>query len=138
MPDLPQAQAGDFRYLLKRETGEIMHVDNLHGLGPGFSHFFHQQPDLDNLAGARGVGLLVGDALIEGDWGVERAALKRQPGPGKIHQHPAHGAPGDSVEMFAASDMPSAFVYVPEPYFVNQFDGRNGREIALVSDVAHG
>jgi hypothetical protein len=138
MPDLPQTQAGDFGYLFKREAGEIMHVDNLHGLGPGFSHLFHQQPDLDNLAGARGVGWFVGGALIEGNRYVERAAFKRQARPGKIHQYTAHGAPGDGVEMVAAPDVPAAFVHMPEPDFVDQFSGRNRREIALVSNVAYG
>jgi hypothetical protein len=96
-----------------------MQVHNLHCLGPGLSHFFHQQPNLDNLAGAHGVGLFAGGALVEGDRGVECAPLKRQAGPRQIHQHAAHGASRDRVEMFAASNLPTALVKMAEPDFVD-------------------
>jgi hypothetical protein len=138
MPDLAQAQAGDCGYLLKREAREIVHVDDLHGLGTRLSHLFHQQSDFDDLAGAGGIGLFIGGALIEKNEGREGAAFEREARPRKIHQHAAHGASGDGIEMLTAPDVPAAFVHVAEPDFVDELSGRDRSEIALLAKMAHG
>ncbi|SPE36841.1 hypothetical protein SBA3_2500005 [Candidatus Sulfopaludibacter sp. SbA3] len=121
MADLSRTQSRNSGDFAKRETGEVVQIDNAKGLGQSLSQLFHEQPDFHDLFSALGAHLLSGRVVAE--HAIESTAFQRQTVTGKVHQNLAHGTAHDGIEMAPVLDVPAAFVEVPEPDFMNEFGG---------------